>query len=184
MRKGDGVSASDALSICSLAKAMKVEGYHRVSSILYSMVESSFGRLPYSNNPDAQGLCRYEDCTWSTLLKYEPSIKFDVHTQRWVTRVLLVQATLEGSLSGSWWTLQESLQRIARLGDSYASFRGLEYTVPHRERLKRGWTDVIMTSTSPSSVDRHLLVRENAQEDVVNDEDLARGLVEGSHTTD
>jgi hypothetical protein len=148
LRKGSGVSVSDALSICSLAKAMKAEGYHRTSHSLYRIVERFHGHLHYSNNYEAQGLFRFEPCAWSNLLKYEKSIKFDHHTHRWLTQVILVQPLLEERSCDSWWNLQESLQRISRLGDCYASSRGLEYTVPHRERLQRGWTDVIMTSTS------------------------------------
>jgi len=144
LRKVDASSVSGAMSMCALAKSLGRSGYRRASDMMYRSVEEHWGILPLSNNPDAQGLYRYMNCGLTDLLKYEPSIRFNRKLHKWETASHLVAARKDSSGNDAWWHLQESLLRLHHKGESEAATRGLEYTVPHRERLQRGWIDVVL----------------------------------------
>lgn len=146
LRRLDSSSVSGAMSICSLAKAMKIDGYHHTSEHLYRQVQEYWGQLPLGNNPDAQGLYRYEDCDLGKLLLYEKSIRFNRRLHKWQTRLRLVRGVSHDVSRHAWWHVQDSILRLVRKDESEFSFRGLEYAVPYRERLQHGWADVVMTS--------------------------------------
>jgi hypothetical protein len=147
LRKCDTATVSGAISTCTLAKAMYASGYRLVPSFLYRQVERSFGPLPLGNNHDSQGLYRYEKISFDKLLLYEKSIRFNRSLHKWQTRIYLVKGALSRAPSDSWWNLQDSILALHRSGASQALTRGLEYPVPYRERLIKGWTDVLMTSS-------------------------------------
>lgn len=129
---------SGALSLCDLAKRLRLKGFESCASYIYQQLRRRFGRsMCYSNNLDAQGVYEYVD-TRSVLL-YEPSLRYNSELQRWQTRCLLAKGGYFTTKSGDWNLLQDSLTRLALMG-SAISKRGLEYAVPHRERLVRGWT--------------------------------------------
>jgi hypothetical protein len=69
MRRIDSSSVSGALSMCTLAKALRIRGYRLASDFLYRCVSKDWGELPISNNPSAQGICRYEKCDLISLLR-------------------------------------------------------------------------------------------------------------------
>lgn len=143
LRKLDFDTVSGAISTCTLARALVQDGYRMTSDLLYRYVSRAFGRLPLSNNPNTQGIYRYENCTLETLLKYEGSLRFNQRLHKWQTRVHLVGGTNTRPATDAWWHLQDSILRCTRMGMSKVSDRGLEYTVPRRVRSKRGWSDVI-----------------------------------------
>ena len=141
LRRVDVKSVSGAMSVCALAKALSMDGYHRTSNILYRSVQDQWGTLPLSNNPNGQGLYRFEDCSFETLLKYEDTLRFNVKLHRWETKLRLVEGASIGPVNDAWWHLQEGILKFSHKGESIGATRGLEYTVPHRERLKRGWIE-------------------------------------------
>jgi hypothetical protein len=145
MKKTDVRSVSGAFSVCTLAKRLMLQGYRSASDLLYRYVESEFGPLPLSNNPFAQGLCRYEKCSFDKLLRYEKSTRFNRRYHRWETKLLLVRGASISISNGAWWHLQDSILRLHHRGDGGISDRGLEYAVPHRVRLKRGWTETLLS---------------------------------------
>lgn len=143
LKKTNVKSVSGATSLCTMARAMGRDGYRLTSDAMYRVLSREYGRLPISNNPHAQGIYRYEACSLETLLKYEPSLRFKKTHQKWVTRLLLVGGAQKRISNGAWWHLQDSIIRL-HLGAAEVSDRGLEYAVPHRSRLKRGWTDALV----------------------------------------
>lgn len=144
LRRLDTRSVSGALSACTLAKAMYIDGYHLASDSLYRLVTREYGELPLSNNPNAQGLYRYEECSFATLFKYEKSLCYHKNHHKWRTKLLLVRGSVYRAPKDSWWNLQDSILRLTQRGENGVSDRGLEYAVPHRERLQRGWADALM----------------------------------------
>jgi hypothetical protein len=131
---------SDAVSLCTLAKNMRVQGYKHCPSFLYSLVSKRFGTLHLSSNFDTQGIFEWVE-TVSEVFLYEPSLRFNKRLQRWEVRTLLVTATNESRSSYDWYHVQDSLLRLARMGLEYSD-RGTEYPVPYRERLTYGWTPI------------------------------------------
>jgi hypothetical protein len=152
LKKIDVDSVSGAMSVCTLAKALRVDGYRLTSDYLYRSVSKCHGRLPLSNNHNTQGLHRYEDVGLDVLLKYEPTVRFNRKIHRWETKVLLAGGLQEKVHIGDWYHLQDSLLRLARLGPTDVTDRGLEYAVPHRMRLQRGWTEAYYASNPPDPV--------------------------------
>jgi hypothetical protein len=147
LRRLDTSTGSGAMSVCTLAKAMGKDGYRQTSDYLYRLVQKAWGPLPLSNNPNAQGLHRYEECDLGKLLSYEATTRFNRRLHKWQTRVLLVGGMQEHVPNGSWWNLQDSILKLHRKNDDILEDqRPLEYAVPHRTRLKRGWTDVAFKS--------------------------------------
>lgn len=143
LRGYDASTGSGALSMVTLAKALAMDKLHLTSEFLYREVQKHFGKLPLSNNPNAQGLYRYEECTLGKLLLYEPSLRFNQRYHKWQTKLLLVSGMIYHTPNDAWWHLQDSLISLHHQGASRLGTRGQEYAVPHRTRLKRGWADVI-----------------------------------------
>lgn len=136
-------TVSEAISSCTLAKAMAIDGYRKTADSLYRPVQNRLGRLPLSNNPDGQGLYRYEDCSLLSLLRHEPTIRFNRKLQRLETRILLVQGTTSRPPIDSWWNLQDSLVSLAHNGLEIRTRSSTDYAVPHRVRSKWGWIDAL-----------------------------------------
>jgi hypothetical protein len=142
LRRLDSDTVAGAASLCTLACALVKNGYRLTSDWIYRRVSQSWGPLHTSNNPNTQGIYRYEPCTWDKLLRYEPSLRFNRDTHVWETRVLLVKGTTIRPPNDAWWHLQDSLLSLDRKGRSEEASGGLAYTVPHRARLHRGWSSV------------------------------------------
>jgi hypothetical protein len=144
LRRLDSSSGSGAMSLCTLAKAMRIDGYRLTSDSLYRIVQREWGELPISNNPNTQGLHRYEECDLGKLLSYERSTRFNRKLHKWQTKVLLVGGMIDHAPNCDWYHIQDSLLSLTRQvqPDVLDPIGGLEYAVPHRTRWKRGWTDV------------------------------------------
>ena len=145
LRKVEPSSVSGATSMCRLAKAMYMDGYHHTADALYRCVSKAFGKLPLGNNPDAQGIYRYINVGLDGLLLMDAPIKYNRKLQRYESPCLLVGGRVISISNGAWWHLQDSLIRLASKR-AISAERGLEYAVPHRVRSKRGWTEVLWTS--------------------------------------
>ena len=153
LKRIDVTTNTGALSVCSIAKAMKLDGYRLTSDALYGVVSETFGLLPISNNPDGQGIYRYEP-GFVNMFKYEKSLRFNGDLHKWQSRALLVSGETVLPPVGAWWPLQESLLRLEigapikytwddEIDLATAMDRGLVYGVPHSTRLKRGWIDAV-----------------------------------------
>jgi hypothetical protein len=162
LRKTDASTVSGSFSMCTLAKAMYMDAFYHTADVLYRCVSMEFGPLPLGNNPDAQGLYRYINVGWDSLMHYATPVRYDRRWQKYQTPCLLVGGTTISISNGAWWHLQDSLLRLEH-SSSAVSDRGLEYAVPHRVRSKRGWTDVLMTSEPESALrNRALVARQDA----------------------
>lgn len=138
MKVRDANSYSNCVSLCDLAKRLRLGGYSQCSSYIYSQVRRWMGKLHLSSNPSVQGIVEYV-CTTREVLMYESSLRFNRGFQRWETRRALLAPTNVKRYVHDWYHVQDSLLRIARRGD-LISDRGTEYTTPYRERLEYGWT--------------------------------------------
>lgn len=143
LRRLDSDTVAGAASLCTLACALVRSGYRLTAEWLYRRISHSWGPLPLSNNPNTQGIFRYEPCTLGTLLKYERSLRFNRDLHKWETRVLLVKGSTIRPPNDAWWHLQDSLLNITRKSEIDVVSGGLAYTVPHRARLQRGWSEVL-----------------------------------------
>lgn len=145
-RRAQVASVSDAVSWCDLAKRLRRNGWLHSASFIYSQVNSwlrsCFGRyLPLCNNFDAQGIFEYVMDARTVILYGR--IRFDRAIQEWQSEYLPVHSLSIEVRVGDWYHLQDSLLRLELLGPG-DSERGLEYSVPHRERLSCGWTRLLM----------------------------------------
>jgi hypothetical protein len=131
-------SVSDANSICTLAKAMRVDGYTVVPAYLYAQVRKWAGWLPLGNNLHTQGLYEYVP-SFVSLLKYEPSLRYAKGLQRWETRVRLVKCGTCTAPVDDWYHLQDSLLSLARKAGALSE-RGTEYPSYYGEQLVNRWT--------------------------------------------
>jgi len=136
-------SYSDAVSLCSLAKRLRIAGYQRCASRIYARVRCALGTLHLSNNPDTQGIYEYVLSSREVFL-FEGSMRFNRDLQRWETRHSLLSPSKDKGKFDDWYHLQDSLIRLGTLSPGFYSDRGTEYTVPYRERLTNGWTQVVL----------------------------------------
>lgn len=135
-------SYSDLVSICTLAKAMRVAGYDHCASYMYSVVRKRctlLGKvLHLTNNVDAQGIHEYVS-DLRTVILYERSLRYNSNLQRYETRNLLVRGLTIKAPIDDWYHLQDSLLRLTHMGDMISD-RRTEYPVPYRTRPTYGWT--------------------------------------------
>jgi len=142
MRVRDIASVPNAVSVCALAKALRIDGYEHTSSYLYSAIRKQFGYLPLGNSPSAQGLYEVVDYDLGKLMRYE-KIRYNRHLHIYESPIRLVRDYLEVAPVHGWYHVQDSLLSLERSSEVY--FRGEHddgYPVPHRERLTCGWTRV------------------------------------------
>jgi hypothetical protein len=161
LRKIDASTVSGGFSMCTLAKALYMDGFRLTADVLYRYVSQRFGLLPVGNNPDAQGMYRYHNVGFGELSQYDVYIRFNYKHHKWESPCLLVGGVTIDISNGAWWHLQDSLLRLEH-SSIQVTDRGLEYAVPHRVRSKRGWTDVLMTSEPRSSQTRRATVARQA----------------------
>lgn len=136
---------SDLVSICTLAKALRIDGYDHCASFMYATVRKRLGLLGkvlhLTSNPDAQGIFEYVR-DFRTVILYEKSLRYNRALQIYETRVLLVRSETILPPKDDWYHLQDSLMRIAHLGNNMSD-RRTEYPVPYRTRPTYGWTPVV-----------------------------------------
>jgi hypothetical protein len=142
LRQIDVASSQGALATCTLAKRLRVDGFEHCASWLYKHVASSWGRLPFGNNYNIEGLYEYvaNDLGW--ILRHEPLCTFSHRYHSWRIPVLQAGASKMKVPNGDWYHLLDSLIHLAS-NSGWFSDRGTEYTVPHRARLQRGWADCL-----------------------------------------
>lgn len=164
LKVADVNSVSDAVSACSLAFRAKLRGYDSMSAYLYRLVEDKYGHLSMTNNPNSQGLIRYEDLSWDKLFLLEKSLRFNRNFHRWEVPTKLITNAPMSVRKHEWFHVQDSLLDLWRrydvcrhvpllsgpsescspIGWDGYSERRLEYPDPRRTRLNRGWTEVLM----------------------------------------
>lgn len=136
-----GISSySDAVSLCDLAKRLRIRGFEHCSSFIYSRIRRAMGSLPLGNNPDAQGIYEYVTDV-RTVFLYEPRVRHNSKLHKWQSGIFLLRPSKEKLDTHDWYHVQDSLVRLA--GEPREiSERGTEYPIPYRERLVYGWTDL------------------------------------------
>jgi hypothetical protein len=143
LRKRDVNSMADAVSVCDLAKRLRLSGYEFTPAYLYSLVSRWLGKfklalLPCSN-PNAQGIFEY--VKESTPMFRYGNWRLNFNLQRIECRILLVTSRTIAPCVGDWCLLQDSLLSLARKGETISE-GGIAYPVPYRERLTHGWVEV------------------------------------------
>lgn len=148
LKEWESRSVTGLLSLCALAKNLRMDGFEYTASYLYSLVRKASGRLPLSNNPDTQGIYEFVDRGFDYLLRNEPSLSFDKRTHRWMISLQIPQQKVERLRTHARWHVQESLLGLSRSRDKTAvsseARKGLVYPIPHRVSLKWGWSEVIL----------------------------------------
>jgi hypothetical protein len=144
VRKQDIRATEDAVSYLDLAKRLRLGGYRCCATFIYSKIREYLnGKLPLSNNPQAQGFVEYVDLDWVQLMVREPSIRFRRRFHTWGVPCRMVRNPVYRGPTGDWYHLQDSLLRLHHMGDAISD-RGTEYPIPYRTQLEYGWTDILM----------------------------------------
>lgn len=130
-------SLTERISICSLAKNMRADGYEETASFLYACVRSVEGELPLGNSPNACGLYEYVDKGWHYLFLNEPGLRWSNKLQMYVVPIVGATACTDMPGSHDWYHVLDSLIRLRDKVDYALRFR---YSLPRRVRRKRGWT--------------------------------------------
>lgn len=133
-------SLSDRISMCSLAKNMRADGYEETASFLYQCVRRREGRLPLGNNPKACGIYEYVDKGWMYLLLNEDGLKWSNKLHIYVTPIVGAAACIDKPSSHDWYHVLDSLIRLRDRRDYAIRF---SYSLPRRVRRKRGWTQAL-----------------------------------------
>jgi len=157
LRRSGITSIQDAVSVCDLAKRLRLKQFHICSAYLYSQVNvflerllknKRYGRilrtrgkysgiLPLCSNPNAQGL--YEYTSTLTPIIRSNNFRFNPGLQRLEVGVLLVLGRVFTPKEGDWSLLQDSLLRIR---EDPISERGTTFPIPYGERLSYGWINL------------------------------------------
>jgi hypothetical protein len=143
LRRLDVNSVTGLLATSDLAKRLVINGYRSTAEFAYRSILKHAGQLPLSNNPDAQGLVRYENCSLECLLRYEDRLRYNKHLHRWEIQAFLGRSANIRPWHDSWWNLQDSLLKLHHSDAGSSENSRLVYPVPHRIRLKRGWLPVL-----------------------------------------
>jgi len=137
----------DLVSICTMAKSLRADGYEETASTLYVYVRSFVGHLPMVNDFDQSGVFEYVERDIDYLWRFESKLRWSQDLHRYEVNVARVVAA-EQSPSDTRWCLLDALLSLERARSACSTpsdgcnKSGLHYTVPHRACLKRGWTGV------------------------------------------
>jgi hypothetical protein len=144
-------SVVDLVSMCALAKNLRMDGFEDTAAFLYSQVRKVIGVLHLCNNPSAQGIYEYVDRDFLYMLTNEPSVKFCRKLHKWRSKITTIHSKEWEPQSHAWWHVQESLLSLSRQGQveqtlsgSPSMGEGLTYAIPQRVQTNCGWTDVIL----------------------------------------
>jgi hypothetical protein len=141
-KRWDVSSFPDSISMCALAKNLRLRGYEETASALYHMIGRRYGTLPISNNPNGSGIYEYADVDFGYLLR-NSIVRYDKKLHKWVTPILRGVAVLDSNISHDRRHVLESILRLTRMGVAEFGQSEPGYAVPHRLREQRGWLDVI-----------------------------------------
>lgn len=143
MKKWRLTSLAERISMCSLAKNMRADGYEETASFLYQAVRKREGYLPLGNNPSAQGLYEYVNKDIGYLIRNEEGLKWSSKLHIYVTPITCATAHTDEPSLHDWHHVVDSLVRLSSRGDRPA--QPFSYTLPRRIRRKRGWTQAFFS---------------------------------------
>ena len=117
MKKWDVNTVSNQVSVCALAKNMRMDGYLATSAYMYSLVRKK-GPLPLSNNPEIQGINEYVKGDFLFMLR-NAEIRFNGNLHRYESRCLLTKGRTMRPKIDDWYHLQDAIGKHAdsRIGD-------------------------------------------------------------------
>jgi len=145
VRHWDVGSVPGKVSLCDLAKRARLQGFHSLSSALYTDIRRAMRAegqiLHLSNNVQGQGLYEYVDWSFDKLVRYQTTLRWS-GTHTWLSPTFLVRSVLDTPREDAWWHLQDSLLRIARSDEDMRTEQA--YALPRRTRLVRGWIQAIL----------------------------------------
>lgn len=167
LKRWDVTDRVSLVSLCALAKNLRIAGYEETASYMYTLIRNKVGVLHLSNNPDSQGVFEYVDRDFFYLLRYEPSLHFCKKYHRWQTRIMISRPKIDPYTHSRWHVMESVLglshscdktgsssgplatsivDQLHRRGADRPSERaeGLTYTYPHRVSLQRGWTPALL----------------------------------------
>lgn len=139
LKQHEASSPTPAVAMCAMAKRLRARGYVRTATEIYSIVEAESGmRLLKSNNYDTQGLFEWVDMDyWRFIGEHSTSIRW-TNTHQHVSKILQASSVIDALVKHDWYHVLDSLLRVTGASDS----RKLEYPVPFRTRLVKGWSPV------------------------------------------
>lgn len=137
IKKWRSSSLTERISLCSLAKNMRADGYEETASYLYQIVRTKEGRLPLGNSPTACGLYEYVEQGLHYLICYEDGLRWSDKLHMYVTPIVSAAACIDRPGSHDWYHVLDSLIRLRDKRDYAIRF---SYSLPRRVRRKRGWT--------------------------------------------
>lgn len=151
LRQPDSLPLKGLVSHLDLAKRARLGGYESLASHLYSQAIRFHGRLPLCNNPKSGGLVEYVRTDMLHLILHEKNCSFHKESQCWVVHHKSISPSILRPEGGDWYLLMDALNALDRVGQSSyndechcrISDRGLEYPIPRRVRLTRGWTPLL-----------------------------------------
>jgi hypothetical protein len=161
IKEHDVSTVSGAVSVCSLAKRLTMDGYCETASFLYSQV-SKYWPLHLCNDPDAQGIYEYVDRDLLFFMRYERSLRWNRSLHKWEVKILRAKPIIDRIARHDWYHVVDSLNRLYCPSDDNAesvltdrhrwmgkttspmqSSTGLEYAIPYRTRPEYGWTGLL-----------------------------------------
>lgn len=164
-------SVTTAVSLCTMAKAMRMDGYLETSAFLYHIVAKDLGTLPLGNDPKAQGVYEYVNCDLEYLFHYG-NVRFNRYFHRWEVPIRALESQKETRHRDDWYHLLDALLRLEGSSLHLRRSTSLSYTihgeaellpfggvcsgrlvypVPYREQLTYGWTPAQMRREVSSS---------------------------------
>lgn len=136
LKKIDPSSLSNQVSICSLAKNMRIDDYEETAAFLYQIVRRKLGVLPLGNTFEGSGLYEYVERDLAYLIANEPTLCWDKWLQRYETRITSAVPVVDRPRQHDWCHVQDSILKITGWMPKTSS-RG--YALPRRTERKRGW---------------------------------------------
>lgn len=147
-------SWADVVSLCDLAKRLKIAGYHLTASYVYDRVNRVCGPLPKSNNPAYSGAYEYVTAELALLLQNQETY-FHKSWHEWGVKVRSVGGAKMHPLKDEWFHLQDSLLRLGVQHSPDECLSGWEerkllplerdsdrrfaYPIPYEGRLVKGF---------------------------------------------
>jgi hypothetical protein len=147
-------SLPDLISLCTLAKNLRIDGYENTAAEAYSMVRKRFGSLCLTNNPSSQGIVEYVERPIEYFWQNEPTVRWSNRYQNYYALASSASAKLAKVSKHDWYHVQDSILRVT--GDMLGGRLG--YAFPRRVRLQRGWTPLFF------SAQRAVRVRDDLEE--------------------
>lgn len=104
----------DGVSLCDLAKRLRIAGYYQTATYVYEEVSRRFGKLPLSNNPEYSGIYEYDRVGFDYLLRRGRGTKWFPRLQVHGIEVRSVVGIENMQAQDEWFHLLDSLLRLGR----------------------------------------------------------------------